>query len=105
MASAFLSTRDRKRGSKLDAARFIRLEDYVHALVTRRCGEFIACRVKASKTVSVLPGKGFLNCCKNVIVGNFDRSQKSNCVNRKLVNMFAIRSSIPFWGRGGFFDC
>lgn len=48
---------DRKRGSKLDAARFIRLEDYVHALVTRRCGEFIACRVKASKTVSVLPRK------------------------------------------------
>lgn len=29
--------RDRKRGSKLDAARFIRFEDYVHALVARRC--------------------------------------------------------------------
>lgn len=33
--------RDRKRGSKLDAARFIRFEDYVHALVARRCGELL----------------------------------------------------------------
>lgn len=33
--------RDRKRGSKLDTARFIRFEDYVHALVARRCGELL----------------------------------------------------------------
>lgn len=37
----FFCARDRKRGSKLDAARFIRFEDYVHALVARRCGELL----------------------------------------------------------------
>lgn len=41
MPRLFCAGKDRKRGSKLDAARFIRFEDYVYALVARRCGELL----------------------------------------------------------------